>query len=668
MPRDIPIGNGSLLIAYDRWGILRDLYFPHVGSENHAQCHPFRVGVWINGSFIWIDDDSWESRLDYEDDTLVARISLRNGKYGIELTMRDAVDFHENLYVREITARNALARPAEVRLFFHHDFHIYGIEVGDTACYKPEERCLLHYKGIRYFLISTSSDEGIGVAHFSTGTKESKGMKGTWIDAEDGVLSGNPIAQGSVDSTCAVHLKIPPGGQSKAYYWMGVANDWKDVKRLNTLVVERSPGYFIKRTADYWKLWVHKESLNFDDLPGPIVRLYERSLLILRTNIDNNGAVMAANDSDILDYARDTYSYVWPRDGAIIARALSMAGYSMPARRFFNFCAEIIGRQGFFWHKYNPDGSLASSWHPWVLDGKPSLPIQEDETGLVVWALWEHFKRYRDIEFIKPLYRKLIKSAADFMCSFTDPETGLPLPSYDLWEERFGIHAFTVSSLIAGLRAAAAFTDSFGETELSEKYRFVAGKMKDALTTYLYDDERRRFLRSVYKSANGLKPDLALDASLYGTFAFGVFPASDEKVASTMDALKDTLWCKTAVGGMARYENDPYQAAVQPSREIPGNPWIICTLWYAQYLIARAQDEAELKKSLEIMNWFVERALPSGVLAEQVDPLTGVPLSVSPLTWSHAEFVIAVQMYLDRLQQLRICPHCHQPAFSKYRL
>jgi hypothetical protein len=41
MPRDIPIGTGSLLILYDRTGFVRDLYFPGVGSENHAQGHAF---------------------------------------------------------------------------------------------------------------------------------------------------------------------------------------------------------------------------------------------------------------------------------------------------------------------------------------------------------------------------------------------------------------------------------------------------------------------------------------------------------------------------------------------------------------------------------------------------------------------------------------------------
>ena len=32
MPRDIPIGNGSLMVLYDKKGLVRDLFFPSVGS------------------------------------------------------------------------------------------------------------------------------------------------------------------------------------------------------------------------------------------------------------------------------------------------------------------------------------------------------------------------------------------------------------------------------------------------------------------------------------------------------------------------------------------------------------------------------------------------------------------------------------------------------------
>jgi hypothetical protein len=65
------------------------------------------------------------------------------------------------------------------------------------------------------------------------------------------------------------------------------------------------------------------------------------------------------------------------------------------------------------------------------------------------------------------------------------------------------------------------------------------------------------------------------------------------------------------------------------------------------------------------MEWVAARALPSGILAEQVNPYTDEPLSVSPLTWSHATFVAMVQHYLDKLESLEKCPTCGNPRFRK---
>ena len=87
------------------------------------------------------------------------------------------------------------------------------------------------------------------------------------------------------------------------------------------------------------------------------------------------------------------------------------------------------------------------------------------------------------------------------------------------------------------------------------------------------------------------------------------------------------------------------------SEDVTGNPWFICTLWLAEYYIAIAKSADELKPALDILKWTAQRALPSGVLAEQIDPLTGAPISVSPLTWSHSTFVATVHSYLAKLKR-----------------
>jgi GH15 family glucan-1,4-alpha-glucosidase len=44
------------------------------------------------------------------------------------------------------------------------------------------------------------------------------------------------------------------------------------------------------------------------------------------------------------------------------------------------------------------------------------------------------------------------------------------------------------------------------------------------------------------------------------------------------------------------------------------------------------------------------------MLAEQINPHTGNPISVSPLIWSHAEFVIAVCEFIEKQKELSLIP------------
>jgi len=647
MARDVPVGNGNLLVSFDRSYRIRDLCFPHVGQENHLQGAVSRFGVWCDGEFSWIGDD-WDIRLDYEPETLVTRVVCENASLAIALECADCVDFHENLFLRRITVTNQAQRPRTVRLFFSHDFNLYATKVGDTAFYDPETWSVIHYKARRYLLVNCAVPTRSGVEAFTCGTKEVRGLEGTWRDAEDGRLEGHPIAQGTVDSTIGMRLDLDASGRAVVHYWIAAGRVYQEVRRVNQVVLDKKPDALIDRTRDYWRLWVNKEEFNFERVPEEFVWLFKRSQLILRTQIDNGGAILAANDSDIISVSRDTYAYCWPRDGALAAYALIKAGHSGISRRFFQYCAGIIHRDGYFLHKYNPDGSLASSWHPWLTDDAPRLPIQEDETALVIWSLWRHFQKFRDIEFVAPYYRPMITRAADFLARHVDAQTGLPLPSHDLWEERWGVHTWTVAAVIAALRAASRFAAAFGEQHLHTRYEEVAERMRDGLLEHLWDEKAGRFARSASPAGDGYEHDVTVDASLAGLVLFGVLDPHERRIDATLQAIRTHLAVRTDVGGLARYAGDAWHRVVDDAERVPGNPWFIPSLWMMRCDIARARTVEELQASLEWMRWVVRWALPSGVLAEQLHPETGEPLGVSPLAWSHAEVVAATVEYLEK--------------------
>lgn len=642
MPREIVLGNGAMTIALDRNLTVNDFFYPRVGLENHLAGHRLRTGVWTDGKFMWVGN-GWQIGMKYLPETLVSKCVARILEFDVELEVNDAVHHFLSLYLRKMTVNNLNQSARPIRVFFAHDFHIYGEETGDTAMYEPDVKGLVHYKRKRYFLINGVSDQGEGVKQFATGYKESFGREGTWKDAEDGVLEGNPIAQGAVDSVMSFELEMKPKSARNIYYWIACGKSLSEVKDLDSRAKGIGVEQLLLETENYWSAWVNRQDLDLSILPRDIVRLFKTSLLIMRTHVDNGGAIIGSCDSDVLQFNRDTYSYVWPRDGAIIAMAFDMAGFPEVSRLFFQFCNSAVAEKGYFNHKYSPDGSVGSSWHPLIDSyGHPQLPIQEDETALVLYALWKHYQKYRDVEFIRRVYPRLVERVAQFLLEYRNLETALPKPSFDLWEEKMGTFTSTSAAVCAALNAAAAFAKVFYDRKRQEMLSLASSQLKEAILTHLYDKKLGRFLKAIYPDGTR---DTTVDSSLAFLFMFETFEARNETVENTMNSIIKSLWVNSEIGGLARYEKDRYR---QVTESFPGNPWFICTLWLAKWHIARATSPLELAKGLEFLSWAAKRAAQSGVLAEQLDPFTGTPVSVSPLIWSHAEFVTAVCQYLEK--------------------
>ncbi len=676
MPRDIPVGNGDLLINFDEFYRVRDVYYPCVGRYNHTGGHVQRFGVWADGELCWIEHPGWQRRLRYRESTLVTEVLLTHEGLGLELLCEDAVDFHEPVYLRRIRVRDLRGQERDVRLFFHVDFSIKESPVGDTADFDPETAGLVLYKDDSYFLVNTSANGRTAVDHWAIGSKRVGGAEGTWRDAEDGVLGRNAISQGSVDATIGVNLSVPPKGEATGMMWLACGDSYERVRELNRVIQNKGLDRLLTRTDAYWRLWARKERSDPAVLPERVRDLFVRSQLILRTQIDNRGAVIAATDSDISHFAGDHYAYCWPRDGALVTQALILTYQSELSRSFFRYCARVINKNGYFLHKYTPTGHMGSSWHPWTMNGRAVLPIQQDETALVLWALRQHFEVFKDVEFIKPLYNALVAQPATWMMGYVD-SNGLPRPSWDLWEERRGVHLFTVAATIGAIQSAALFARDFGDVERADALDAGAERMRGAMLKHLWNSETSTFARMAVPiedpaangnaAANGsgvswkgesphvkgYRLDMTRDSANYAIFAFGALRPGNPMVVAEMDSLFKRLWVKTPIGGCARYERDYYHMVERDNTEaVPGNPWVICTLWHAQHRIAVARTIDQLRGALPLLEWAAERACESGVLAEQYHPYTDEMISVSPLTWSHATVVTTVMQYLKKHQQL----------------
>src|SRR5213595_3745644 len=121
MPRDIPVGNGRLLVTFDHRYQIRDVYFPHVGQENHAGhgLDGLRAYTDVPGrnrqQLFWTSDQGWNIRQRYLRDTLTSSVSLDHRDLRLAMYCNDVVDFHRPVFVRKIKIKNLASHDRLVR-------------------------------------------------------------------------------------------------------------------------------------------------------------------------------------------------------------------------------------------------------------------------------------------------------------------------------------------------------------------------------------------------------------------------------------------------------------------------------------------------------------------------------------------------------------------------
>lgn len=637
MVRHLSLGNGSLLVNLDDSLRLRDLYFPYAGQENHVQGKKHRIGVQANG-FSWIEN--WKTTPEYKQDTILGESTAYNDMEGLEMTFRDTVECEKNVFLREVEIENKEDYEREVEIFFHQNFDLYGTGMADTCFYHPDHSGVIHYKKNRYVMAEVRKADG------KCGDLEQYGIYRDTPseDIQNGELNQNPIAQGDVQSAISIKIHLEPKSSEKVYYWLNTGENLSQVLELNEKVDDRIKDFF-EQTAMCWRGFIGETDTKLSGLDEHIREQFKRSVLVVRGQTNDNGAITAANDSSNLEFNQDKYGYVWPRDAALVAEVMTEAGYPDLVKPFFDFAEEAIEPEGYLLHKYNPDGSLGSSWHSWVdEEGRKRLPIQEDETALTIWALNQYSEETEDTQILENKWDSLVRPAAEFMKTYFDTDLHLPQPSYDLWEEKHYISTFTVAAVYAGLEAAAEIAEKIDED--GEAYRKRAEEIRDKGLENLKSEENQRYVR-------GIKDGETLDeisAPMFFLEKFGLVDEDDEYFENTMNAIQHDLSPDTDIGGIARYSGDYYHNVTEDFDKVPGNPWIICTLWVAQHLIQTAESEEDLEEAKRHMHWSCDNSLSTGLLPEQVDPFTGEGKSVAPLTWSHTTFIETSLMYADKLE------------------
>ena len=126
MARSAILGNGTIAVGIDEKGLVHDFYFPYVGLENlnNARLHPHLIGIFVNGTFSWINSDEWESTVELSDEAMCVNTTHKNEKMGVELVMVSYVDVEYNAFIRNCAIKNLTDKEMDVRIFFHQVFRL----------------------------------------------------------------------------------------------------------------------------------------------------------------------------------------------------------------------------------------------------------------------------------------------------------------------------------------------------------------------------------------------------------------------------------------------------------------------------------------------------------------------------------------------------------------
>ncbi|WP_127531497.1 glycoside hydrolase family 15 protein [Paenibacillus kobensis] len=635
---DAIVGNGSMLAAFGRTGTLYRLWWPHIDFPQHADA--VRSGIRTTGQMTdWLDGDQWTHTAAYEEDTNIFTIASANTGLPLSVNSRYFAIPDRDVLVMEHTFRNDGYEPLEFEWLTHSSFHVQESQLYNTTLFEPSEDALLHYRSGTFFALSSAN----------VCTKFQSGH--AWNAAQSGQLNGNIIDM-QPDGALAWDIRLPAHGDTVTLPIYIAAGDsrpsvWAKLQEAKS----KSSSQWANETAGYWHRFLEEAAPCPTDA-GPIKRLYNRSLLTFKLMADKQtGSIVAAPEFDETFSRCGGYAYCWGRDAAFITTAFDKAGLYSLSEKFYDWALTAQDPDGSWQQRHYHDGSLAPSWG-----------LQIDEGASIIWGMWQHYSVRSDREFAERVW-PAVQRGADFLFASLDPETGFPLPSNDLWEEREAEHTYSAAAVYGALRAAASFGRLLLDIEPANRWDAAADRIADAIATLGWNEEADSFYRGLkltvpehaytQETAQGrsgyivpvlkdyrkhiLDRDPIVDISLLGlSVPFAAVAADDPHMRSTADTI-ERLLTVPGVGGIKRYEDDHY---------IGGNPWILTTLWLAHYRIQTGSYE-EAKRLLQ---WAVEHQTETGLLPEQVDRTTGNTAWVVPLTWSHAMYVLAVTMLADHGQ------------------
>lgn len=384
----------------------------------------------------------------------------------------------------------------------------------------------------------------------------------------------------------------------------------------------------LKEAETFWQEWAAK--LKYE---GKYREVVERSLITLKalTYLPTGGVVAAVTTSlpESIGGVRNwDYRYCWLRDTTFTLLALANGGYYDEAEAWQDWLLRALaGSPDQVQIMYGLRGERQLQewevdWLPGYEGSKPvrignaaSMQVQLDIYGEMLDSFYhaQHkMRRHTERDF-----RVLALLLEHLETIWQDPDEGI-------WETRGGAQQFTYSKLMAWVafdRAILIGEQMKYDAPLA-KWKKIRDAIHEQITEKGFNAQKNSFVQS-YGSDQ-------LDAALLLMPLVGFLPGTDERVQSTVEAVRRELMRD---GLVLRYDTSKVDDGL-PSGE---GVFLACSFWMVSSLKAVGRREEAVK----LFEHLLALQNDMGLLSEEYDPKGKRLVGNFPQAFSHISLVNA---------------------------
>ena len=640
---DAFIGNKNVTASFSKYGELLRLYYPLPDYRQYSSF--FHIGIKVNDSnIIYLHSDiNNRYKQYYNDKSNVLNTEIENTYFNLKIKQTDCVMINQDVVLKKYEIKNENSIDLDIKFLVHSGvISSYNNMAGGMI----ENDALIQYS------------HNFTCAIFSKEKLYSHQLNNVERNINSGEIYDKDYIGMSEDSAISYDLGIIKPGEKREFTLIvffkydegNLSEVIEKIDKLRKLNVDKE----IEKIDKYWNKFLEEHNtlkLKKDgtEFGNKLVDIYNRTILFmpLLTN-EKTGAITASLEVDEERDKCGKYAYCWPRDAIMILNNLDHLGFSDITEKFYNvFLKNTQCKNGMWEQRFFSDGRLAPCWG-----------YQVDETAIVVWEAYQHYKFMekstgkKNKEFLKDnlkmleLATRFLEKYIDFILGKEEKEDLVRIElekkynykerdeiykhlSYDLWEQNEGIHLYSLSSIFGAFSAMIKIYDEladyFTNNRLKQddiilnkaRYESYLREIKGYILENLVDKERQVLLRN--------KTDRLTDISMLGAvIPFELFKPEEKIVKNTVEQINMTI--RTYLGGYLRFQDDSYIGGK--------NPWIIATAWMGMYY----KKIGDTAKANECLRFIVNSATPLGLLPEQANSDLNQTWVIG-LGWSHAMFI-----------------------------